>query len=292
MARRNRANVQRTCVHLAIFVAALFLLYTVFIRSDSKIAPVRYSRTSSRFNADGWPISTSLDKIEPVRNSNDDSRHRLADAEQLAKDNANKKAASREAVADSTDAQRASKQYQGDIKELSDDRREPANPNFEIAQGGNRKLRGKEADVKTKSPAEIEEDAAVEDVLNDILKMAPSKYFSLASLVSIILTCIVIVFSKSYCPYSKKAKHILFDIYNIEPPPYVVELDKHEMGTSIQARLADITHRSTVPNVLIRGRSIGGGDDVAALYEAGKLEEKIRECGGKQIMKMVQVADS
>lgn len=259
MGRRYRAKVQRTCVHLAILVAALFLLYTAFIRSNSKIAP----------------ISTSLDKIEPVRYSNDDSRQRLADAEQLAKDNANKRTTSREAADDSTDAQRASKQYQGDIKELSGDRREPANPNFEIAQGGNRRLRGKETDVNTKSPAEIEEDAAVEDVLNDILKMAP-----------------IIVFSKSYCPYSKKAKHILLNIYNIEPPPYVVELDKHEMGTSIQARLADITHRSTVPNVLIRGRSIGGGDDVAALHEAGKLEEKVRECGGKQIMKMVQVADS
>jgi len=39
-----------------------------------------------------------------------------------------------------------------------------------------------------------------------------------------------------------------------------------------------------VPNVLINGKSIGGGDDVAALDSGGTLVEKIRSMGGKRIM--------
>lgn len=58
------------------------------------------------------------------------------------------------------------------------------------------------------------------------------------------------------------------------------------MGMSIQHLLAETTKRSTVPNVMVRGRSIGGGDDVQALHEKGQLEAKIREYGGSQIMKV------
>ena len=39
-----------------------------------------------------------------------------------------------------------------------------------------------------------------------------------------------------------------------------------------------------MPNVLISGTSIGGGDDVAALHEKGELITKIKELGGKRIM--------
>jgi len=44
-----------------------------------------------------------------------------------------------------------------------------------------------------------------------------------------------------------------------------------------------MTGRATVPNVMISGKSIGGGDDVAALDQAGKLIEKIKTLAGKQM---------
>jgi hypothetical protein len=44
-----------------------------------------------------------------------------------------------------------------------------------------------------------------------------------------------------------------------------------------------------VPNVLINGKSIGGGDDVAALDSAGTLEAKVKELGGKRIMEVKKV---
>ena len=85
------------------------------------------------------------------------------------------------------------------------------------------------------------------------------------------------IFSKSYCPHSKRAKTILLEKYSILPRPYVVELDKEEHGTSIQALLAEITGRTTVPNVLVQGHSIGGGDEIAALDRNGGLAAKIAQ---------------
>ncbi|KAK4170137.1 putative monothiol glutaredoxin-6 precursor [Cladorrhinum sp. PSN259] len=118
-------------------------------------------------------------------------------------------------------------------------------------------------DGKVKETAEEHE---VEVALNGILEQSP-----------------VIIFSKSYCPYSKLAKGILLDKYVIEPKPYVVELDLHPLGKEMQARLGEITGRRTVPNIMIYGKSIGGGDDIAALDKEKKLAGKINSLGGNRI---------
>jgi len=115
--------------------------------------------------------------------------------------------------------------------------------------------------------ADTEEDHEVEIELGMILKKSP-----------------IIIFSKSYCPYSMKAKHILLEEYKIVPAPFVVELDKHPLGLGIQNALMTTTGRRTVPNVLINGKSIGGGDDIAALAADDKLVETIFSMGGKRIM--------
>lgn len=96
----------------------------------------------------------------------------------------------------------------------------------------------------------------------------------------------VIIFSKSYCPHSKRAKSILLDKYIIDPAPYVVELDQHPQGAQLQALLAEKTGRRTVPNTLINGVSIGGGDDVAELDSKKTLIDKIIEFGGKKILEV------
>jgi len=51
-----------------------------------------------------------------------------------------------------------------------------------------------------------------------------------------------------------------------------------------------MTGRKTVPNVLITGRSIGGGDDVAELDRTMKLIDKIKSLGGKQIQKIQEAS--
>jgi glutaredoxin len=83
-----------------------------------------------------------------------------------------------------------------------------------------------------------------------------------------------------------KAKFILLDTYNIKPEPYVVELDEHPLGEKLQAVLGETTGRKTVPNVLIQGVSIGGGDDINALHESGELRDKITEMGGSRILEV------
>ncbi|KAI4191645.1 MAG: hypothetical protein LQ346_004670 [Caloplaca aetnensis] len=126
---------------------------------------------------------------------------------------------------------------------------------------------GETKDDTKEEKLETEEEHEVEVELNSILKKGP-----------------IIVFSKSYCPYSKKAKDILLEKYTIVPTPYVVELDEHPLGPGLQAALHKSTGRRTVPNVLINGKSIGGGDDVQKLDQDGELVGKVKSMGGKRIM--------
>lgn len=78
-------------------------------------------------------------------------------------------------------------------------------------------------------------------------------------------------------------------MYDITPPPYVVELDTHTLGQGLQSALERLTGRRTVPNVLINGMSIGGGDDVEDLHVSGELPNKIKSLGGKRIMEIQQL---
>ena len=102
----------------------------------------------------------------------------------------------------------------------------------------------------------------------------------------------VIIFSKSYCPYSKKAKSILLDGYTISPQPFVVELDQHPIGRELQSLLAQSTGRATVPNILVNGKSIGGGDDIAALDQSDALATTLQQYGGKWIVDVARATSN
>ena len=47
----------------------------------------------------------------------------------------------------------------------------------------------------------------------------------------------------------------------------------------LQSALQVMTGRRTVPNVFIKGTSIGGGSETAELYQSGKLKELLQEQG-------------
>lgn len=64
----------------------------------------------------------------------------------------------------------------------------------------------------------------------------------------------------------------------------MVELDTHPLGPGLQAALEKSTGRRTVPNILVVGRSIGGGDDIEALDESGSLIEKVKDMAQKRIV--------
>lgn len=81
----------------------------------------------------------------------------------------------------------------------------------------------------------------------------------------------VVIFSKSYCPFSKKLKHLLKTEYHISPEPLVIELDDHENGKELQQHIGEETGRFTVPNLIIDGKSRGGADDILALHDNDEL---------------------
>ncbi|CAF1297894.1 unnamed protein product [Rotaria magnacalcarata] len=87
----------------------------------------------------------------------------------------------------------------------------------------------------------------------------------------------VVVFSKSYCPYSSKAKSILAK-YDLDKNYHVLELDQLSLkADEYQNELGKLTGAQTVPRVFINGKCIGGGDDTVALEKRGDLERLLKE---------------
>ncbi|CBI17872.3 unnamed protein product, partial [Vitis vinifera] len=78
----------------------------------------------------------------------------------------------------------------------------------------------------------------------------------------------IAIFSKSYCPYCKRAKAVFKELNQV---PYVVELDQREDGWNIQDALSGMVGRRTVPQVFINGKHIGGSDDTVEAYQSGDL---------------------
>lgn len=94
------------------------------------------------------------------------------------------------------------------------------------------------------------------------------------------------IFSKTYCPYSKKLKQLLQNSYSITPEPTIVELDKHKHGKELQEYLGKLTGRTTVPNVLVGVGSVesrGGSDDFEKFHESGKLANLLNAWGDKTL---------
>ncbi|WP_033923097.1 glutaredoxin 3 [Sphingomonas sp. 37zxx] len=75
------------------------------------------------------------------------------------------------------------------------------------------------------------------------------------------------IYTKAYCPYCTRAKALL----DSKQASYT----EHDitMGGQLRTEMIDRAQgRSTVPQVFIDGRHIGGSDDLAALDRAGGLD--------------------
>ncbi|OBZ70880.1 Glutaredoxin-C1 [Grifola frondosa] len=90
----------------------------------------------------------------------------------------------------------------------------------------------------------------------------------------------LVVFSKTYCPYSQRAKALL-TTYDISPPPKIIEINTRSDGPQIQAILARLTGRTTVPNILLKGETIGGSDDIQNMHDEQRLKTLLEEGGLK-----------
>ncbi|KAG5636541.1 hypothetical protein H0H81_007708 [Sphagnurus paluster] len=80
----------------------------------------------------------------------------------------------------------------------------------------------------------------------------------------------VVIFSKSWCPYCKKAKSLFAKEFpDVEAKVY--ELDERDDGSAIQEYLLAKSKQRTVPNIYVGGNHVGGNDDVQASFKSGKL---------------------
>lgn len=101
----------------------------------------------------------------------------------------------------------------------------------------------------------------------------------------------IVVFSKTYCPYSRRAKQLL-ESYDIHPPPKVIEVDLREDGMVLKTLLTRLTGHSTFPNIIVQGKSIGGSDNLSALHAQKELRAVIESTGAKVKGKGPQVMRS
>ena len=77
----------------------------------------------------------------------------------------------------------------------------------------------------------------------------------------------VVIYTKSWCPYCQKAKALLTS--------KGVVFEEIDVGNDPdgQAAMAQRAHgRSTVPQIFIKEKHVGGCDDLHALEDAGKLD--------------------
>jgi glutaredoxin 3 len=103
--------------------------------------------------------------------------------------------------------------------------------------------------------------------------------------------------TQGYIPrrYSAEAKELL-ESYDLDPPPKVVEVDLRgecmpslyhtcshrdipDDSEVIKTALTRLTGRSTFPNILVKGNSLGGSDEIYAMHMNGTLGNTLRAAG-------------
>jgi glutaredoxin 3 len=75
------------------------------------------------------------------------------------------------------------------------------------------------------------------------------------------------IYTKAFCPYCARAKKLLGD-----KGAEFQEFEISAGGEKRQEMIQRAGGRTTVPQIFIDGRHIGGSDDLAALEQAGKLD--------------------
>ena len=78
------------------------------------------------------------------------------------------------------------------------------------------------------------------------------------------------IYSKPTCPYCVKAKQLLKKL-KLNYKEYDVNIPKYRKEMIIKTNNA-----KTVPQIFIKGRLIGGYDNLYALYASGKLNKLIK----------------
>ena len=82
----------------------------------------------------------------------------------------------------------------------------------------------------------------------------------------------ITMFSKTSCPYCVKATQLLNE-YPVTLQTY--ELDNISNGPIIANTLKKQTGRTTVPNIFVYGKNIGGYDELKRMIDSGEFQSVI-----------------
>ncbi len=74
------------------------------------------------------------------------------------------------------------------------------------------------------------------------------------------------IYTKDWCPYCVRAKRLLAES-GADVVEYAVDMNRDKKAEMIQRA----SGRTTVPQIFIDGRHVGGCDDLFALESSGKL---------------------
>lgn len=77
----------------------------------------------------------------------------------------------------------------------------------------------------------------------------------------------VVLYTKSYCPYSKETK-LMLDSKSVKYTELLVDGDK-----ILEEEMEEKSGRKDTPQVFINGVHIGSGDDLKALDAQGELDK-------------------
>ncbi|MGY3640568.1 glutaredoxin 3 [Pseudomonas sp. PK-RTE-24] len=80
----------------------------------------------------------------------------------------------------------------------------------------------------------------------------------------------VIVYSSDYCPYCSRAKHLLAS------KGVAFEEIKVDGKPQLRAEMTKKAGRTSVPQIWVGAKHIGGCDDLYALERAGKLDALLK----------------
>ena len=78
------------------------------------------------------------------------------------------------------------------------------------------------------------------------------------------------IYSTSWCPPCAAAKRMLNDL---NQPFEEIDIEKEGMS---REKLKEITGGSTVPQIIINNKSIGGFDNLVALNQTGELQKILK----------------
>ncbi|KAJ5666701.1 Glutaredoxin [Penicillium macrosclerotiorum] len=84
----------------------------------------------------------------------------------------------------------------------------------------------------------------------------------------------VVVFSKNYCPYCAATKRSL---NKLGTQYTLIELNEVDDGRALQSALQELTYQTTVPNIFIQQKHIGGNSELQDMTE--ELPELLRGAG-------------